>query len=65
MGRAGSTRRVSGEPPLRVFLGLARAVDVRVGGEAFVVPQERIRRDVARFVIGDEAIGVAESGEMP
>jgi cytoskeleton protein RodZ len=65
MGRAGSTRRVSGEPPLRVFLGLARAVDVRVGGETFVVPQERIRRDVARFVIGDEAIGVAASGEMP
>ncbi len=65
MGRAGSIRRVSGEPPLRVFLGLARAVDVRVGGESFVVPQERIRRDVARFVIGDETIGVAASGETP
>lgn len=63
MGRAGSTRNVSGEPPLRVFVGLVGAVEVRVGGEAFAIPVQRIRGNVARFVIEGRNPGNAMAGE--
>lgn len=63
MGRAGSTRNVSGEPPLRVFVGLVGAVEVRVGGEVFAIPAQRIRGNVARFVIEGRNPGNALAGE--
>lgn len=63
MGRAGSTRNVSGEPPLRVFVGLVGAVEVRVGGEVFAIPAQRIRGNVARFVIERRNPGNALAGE--
>lgn len=65
MGRAGSTRNVSGEPPLRVFLGLATAVGVRVNGAPYVVPAERIRGNVARFVIDGERVAAGGQGAGP
>ncbi len=63
MGRAGSIRNVSGEPPLRVFLGLAGAVEVRVGGEDFTIPPQRIRGNVARFVIDGRGAAGALAGQ--
>ena len=63
MGRAGSTRNLSGEPPLRVFLGLVGAVEVRVGGEPFAIPPQRIRGNVARFVIDGRNPENALAGE--
>ncbi len=63
MGRAGSTRNLRGEPPLRVFLGLVGAVEIRVGEEPFAIPPQRIRGNVARFVIDGRTPESALAGE--
>jgi cytoskeleton protein RodZ len=51
MGRAGSSRSVEGEPPLRVFLGYAGGVTVRVDGKPFELTGANRRGDTARFIV--------------
>lgn len=55
-GAPGRVRSVRGTPPLRVTLGFASAVNVRVDGRQIVVPR-RAGRDAAKFTI--EADGSA------
>ncbi|MFL6575095.1 MAG: helix-turn-helix domain-containing protein [Povalibacter sp.] len=50
IGQPGQTRTVSGQPPLRVTLGLSSAVTVAVNDRAVPVPR-RADRDAARFTV--------------
>lgn len=50
MGTPGRTHTVVGVPPLRVTVGFASAVSVRVGERPIVIPR-RAGRDAARFLI--------------
>jgi cytoskeleton protein RodZ len=50
LGQAGAVRRVTGEPPIDIFLGNANGVTLTVDGEPYAVPS-RDRRGLARFVI--------------
>jgi cytoskeleton protein RodZ len=47
----GSERSVNARPPVRVVLGSASAVTVRVNSRELVVPASRIEGNVARFVV--------------
>ena len=49
MGEGGSVRYISGPPPLGVFLGRYRAVDVEVNGNPYDIPRESRRTNTARF----------------
>jgi cytoskeleton protein RodZ len=51
LGRQGDSRRITGEPPLRVFLGFVDGVTIVVDGEPFRVPAERRLGNTARFTI--------------
>ena len=51
LGEAGARRRVSGEPPIDVFLGNANGVAVTVDGEPYVVPMRNRQGNLARFVV--------------
>ena len=50
IGQPGQTRSVSGQPPLRVTLGLSSAVTVAVNDKPVPVPR-RADRDAARFTV--------------
>lgn len=52
MLKDGRVRTVSGRPPIEVFLGLSRAVEVEVDGQSYSIPRTAIRGNTARFVIG-------------
>ncbi len=54
MGNRGTTRTVTGEPPIQVFLGRARGVRVSVDGEPYAIPAAGLRGNTARFRIGAE-----------
>jgi len=49
--REGTRRELAGEPPFRLLLGNARAVDVYLDGEAYAIPPARFNGDLARFEI--------------
>lgn len=51
LARAGTTRSVSGEPPLQVLLGDSEDVRVRVDGEVWPIPAEARRGKTARFTV--------------
>jgi cytoskeleton protein RodZ len=51
LGQAGALRRVSGAPPIDVFLGNANGVSLTVDGEPYVVPIRDRQRNLARFVV--------------
>jgi cytoskeleton protein RodZ len=50
IGQPGQSRTVSGQPPLRVTLGVASAVSVSVNDRSVPVPR-RADRDAARFTV--------------
>ncbi len=56
--RAGTRRRLRGEPPFSLLLGNAPAVEIRVDGEPWPLPARRGNGRVARFIIDP-----AETGE--
>lgn len=64
LGDAGRARTVFGTPPLRVTLGNASAVTVRVNGRPVVVPRQS-GRDSARFLIAASGAVQILSGEVP
>lgn len=47
----GRVRTVSGRPPIEIFLGLSRAVQVEVDGQSYPIPRTAVRGNTARFVI--------------
>ena len=51
LGQAGALRRVTGQPPIDVFLGNANGVSLTVEGEPFVVPIRDRQRNLARFLV--------------
>ncbi len=51
LARAGTTRSVSGEPPLQVLLGDSEGARVRVDGEVWPIPAEARRGKTARFTV--------------
>jgi cytoskeleton protein RodZ len=51
LGQAGAVRRVTGEPPIDIFLGNRNGVTLTVDGEPYVVPARGRRGNLARFVI--------------
>jgi cytoskeleton protein RodZ len=51
LGQAGAVRRVTGEPPIDIFLGNANGVTLTVDGEPYVVPGRARRGNLARFVV--------------
>jgi cytoskeleton protein RodZ len=51
LGQAGAVRRVTGEPPIDIFLGNANGVTLTVNGEPYVVPVRDRRGNLARIVI--------------
>ena len=50
---AGTTRSLTGLPPIAVLLGDVDAVELRVDGQDFTVPVTARRGNLARFTIGD------------
>lgn len=64
LGEIGRVRTVSGTPPLRVTLGKASAVTVRVNEQPIVVPR-RAGRDSAKFSIGADGQVQPMSDEVP
>jgi cytoskeleton protein RodZ len=55
LGETGSTRYLSGPPPLQVFLGKAGGVDVEVNGGDFAIPRGARRGNTARFSVDKPA----------
>ncbi len=51
----GVRRELSGRPPFRVLLGNARSVNIYVNDTPYSIPDDQIRRNVARFEIGPPA----------
>ncbi len=51
LGRAGTRRTVSGEPPLQVLLGNADGARITLNGEAFAIPAGSRRGKTARFSV--------------
>jgi cytoskeleton protein RodZ len=51
LGQAGASRRVTGEPPIDIFLGNRNGVTLTVDGEPYDVPARGRRGNLARFVI--------------
>jgi cytoskeleton protein RodZ len=51
LGQAGALRRVSGQPPIDIFLGNASGVSLTVDGEPYVVPIRDRQRNLARFQV--------------
>lgn len=51
MGRAGDQRTVNALAPVRVMLGSAAAVTMRVNAQPVVVPDTHVEANVARFVV--------------
>jgi cytoskeleton protein RodZ len=51
LGQAGALRRVSGQPPIDIFLGNASGVSLTVDGAPYVVPIRDRQRNLARFVV--------------
>lgn len=56
MMTAGRIRTVTGKPPIEVFLGLSRAVQVEVNGQSYSIPRSAIRGNTARFVIDSDSL---------
>jgi cytoskeleton protein RodZ len=50
IGQPGAARTVSGQPPLKVVLGVASAVEAQVDGRPFVIPR-RAGQEAARFTV--------------
>jgi cytoskeleton protein RodZ len=48
---AGSVQSIEGHPPLRVVLGNAAGVSVRVDGQAREIPANAVNGEGARFVV--------------
>lgn len=55
--REGIRRELRGEPPFRILLGNAPAVDVYLNDEAYALPPDSLRGKVARLVIDPAAAG--------
>jgi cytoskeleton protein RodZ len=51
LGQAGARRRVTGEPPIDVFLGNANGVALTVDGEPYLVPARDRDGNLARFLV--------------
>lgn len=52
--RAGRTRTVAGTPPFAIFLGNARAVEIKYNGEPYDISRH-VRGKLARFQLGSAA----------
>jgi cytoskeleton protein RodZ len=50
LGQSRAVRRVTGEPPIDIFLGNANGVALTVDGVPYAVPA-RDRRGLARFLV--------------
>ncbi len=51
LGKAGTRRTVSGEPPLQVLLGNAEGARITLNGEAYEIPAGARRGKTARFTV--------------
>ena len=49
IGATGTTRSLSAQPPLRVFLGYVEGVRLELDGQEVVVPAEARRGNLAEF----------------